>query len=836
MNVAKEHMEKYGNGHVEFRHFFTANQMKVEFIVGIACLVYSIIGLSFLGRRLVVEESNVLLEYGFFGAVAVIILIGVALYRFLPWKSDHSREIFASLITEFDILLYFIWGFVVIDISVSEGRTINYIPLLIVFAICTTLFYLFPAVYIFFYIFNGTIAILYFRVFNYIDMDMAIFVNILIFSGVLTVISLARYFTQKRSFESDCKIRDLSKELEEQLVILDYERQRADDANRAKGTFLTNMSHEIRTPINTVLGLDTMILRESKEANIKRFAKDIQSAGRSLLSLINDILDFSKIESGKMELVCANYELSGIINDVVNMIRPRAQEKELEFIVEVDEGTPDRLYGDEVRIKQVIVNLLTNAVKYTHKGSVKLSISSKTEGNVSRITVSVKDTGIGIKEEDISKLSEEFVRIEESRNRNIEGTGLGMNIVIQLLSLMGSKIEVESVYGEGSNFHFTLEQPVAGNKPIGKIDDILSSSADNEDYMASFIIPDARLLVVDDNAMNRNVFLELLKDLECKIDEAESGEQCLSLIKDTKYDIIFMDHMMPGMDGIETYKAMKEMQNHPNQETPVIILTANAISGAKEEYLSQGFNDYLSKPIDVDKLESMIGRFVSADKKQEAKRKVAQLGVDSGCELDLPFIDGVDWDGAMLKLRSEDLLKKSIESFMTMSGPDMSTLKKMYQDISTSSDENAFEAYRIKVHSMKSNAATIGAYHVAGLAKFLEYAARDMDRKTIDELMGTFEKQWQALRSAIEEAFGKKDTEREDLEPISEAVLTECLDILAEAMEEFDIDKADAVMEEFSEYSFPDGQRQLIENLNVAVMNMDADECLHTIEEIKRLI
>ncbi|MCR5428507.1 MAG: response regulator, partial [Lachnospiraceae bacterium] len=400
---------------------------------------------------------------------------------------------------------------------------------------------------------------------------------------------------------------------------LRQQREIADSANEAKSRFLANMSHEIRTPINAVLGLDEMILRESQEKSIRTYAADIMSAGKTLLSLINDILDFSKVEEGKMEIIPVQYDLSSLINDLVNMIRDRAAKKGLKFVVDVDRHIPHLLHGDEIRIKQCVMNLLTNAVKYTEKGTVTLRVtfapSEKGKKSV-MLGFAVEDTGIGMKQEDMDKLFSPYKRIEEKRNRLIEGTGLGMSITRQLLELMHAKLEVQSEYGKGSCFSFEVKQKVISWQEIGDYSDRLAESSENGPaYHELFHAPDARILVVDDTEMNLTVIRSLLKKTEIRIDTAERGRDALTLAAGNQYDAIFIDHMMPDMDGIETLEHLRE--SGKNTETPAIALTANAVSGAREMYLSAGFTDYLSKPVDGAKLEKLLSEVLPAEKLQK---------------------------------------------------------------------------------------------------------------------------------------------------------------------------------------------------------------------------
>ena len=365
-------------------------------------------------------------------------------------------------------------------------------------------------------------------------------------------------------------------------------KEEAEYANHAKSRFLANMSHEIRTPINAVLGLDEMILRESTEKEIRSYAHDIYTSANTLLSLINDILDSSKIESGKMEIVPVEYELITLVRDLVNMISQKARTKDLKLIINLDEKLPSKLFGDDVRIRQVVTNILTNAVKYTPQGFVTFSVSGRREEEDEILTFTVEDTGIGIKEEDLPKLFEEYQRIEEGRNRNIEGTGLGMNITIQLLALMGSHLEVSSVYGEGSKFWFNLRQKIVDDAPVGNFEESMNSPGERYSYEGGFEAPDAKILVVDDNEMNLKVFKSLLKITKIKVTTAAGGRQAIDLASKERFDIIFTDHMMPDMDGIETLHHLRELDNCNG--VPIYVLTANAVTGAREQYMEAGFD------------------------------------------------------------------------------------------------------------------------------------------------------------------------------------------------------------------------------------------------------
>ncbi len=413
------------------------------------------------------------------------------------------------------------------------------------------------------------------------------------------------------------KLSQMMDELEKQTKL-------ADAANEAKSNFLANVSHEIRTPMNAIVGMDEMILRESEDDRIKRYAGDIKSACYTLLSIINDILDLSKIESGKMELVPVEYDMSSVINDVVNMTEHKAKDKGLIFELFVEDNVPSVLYGDEIRVRQVMMNLINNAVKYTSVGKVSVKIGF--DHKKSHLRVSVSDTGMGIKKEDMEKLFESFQRLDETKNRNVEGTGLGLNITKNLIEMMGGFITVESEYGKGSVFTFEIVQQVINDTPIGDYNSRLEAARKAEDdHHANLYAPRARVLIVDDNEMNLEVITGLMEETGMQITTALSGRESIEILANNSFQIIFMDQMMPGMSGTE---ALKQIRNeHLCDDTPVIALTADAIVGARENYISEGFADYLAKPIMYPELEEMLKKYIPDDLKEKQKEKQVMLAV-----------------------------------------------------------------------------------------------------------------------------------------------------------------------------------------------------------------
>lgn len=378
-------------------------------------------------------------------------------------------------------------------------------------------------------------------------------------------------------------------------------------ADQAKSAFISNMSHEIRTPINAVLGMNEMIIREAQDEKIRAYAQDIKSASKLLLSIINDILDFSKIEAGKMEIIPVEYRPEDAIRNACNLIVSKLKEKRIDFELQIDPDIPCKLLGDEVRITQVVTNILTNAAKYTEKGKVTFSIeTTKVDERQVELRFTVQDTGIGMREEDMEKLFSAYTRLDEKRNRNIEGTGLGMSIVTRLLEQMGSSLEVESEYGAGSKFSFVIMQEIIDKTPLGEFNLAKSYSTElQEGGKEELLISKARILAVDDSQTNLRVLQALLKRTKAEVTLAKSGEQALNVLKKREIDLILLDHFMPDMDGVETLARIRQL-GAPFDRMPIIALTANVVSGAKEFYVDLGFDSFLEKPINVEQLENTL--------------------------------------------------------------------------------------------------------------------------------------------------------------------------------------------------------------------------------------
>ena len=469
----------------------------------------------------------------------------------------------------------------------------------------------------------------------YEEVTSQLIVNIIICTFVFIMIAIFYFVGHKN--EKDYAKRMEEMKLEEQRAsyerkVLELEKDAANASNKAKSDFLANMSHEIRTPMNAIIGMDEMILRTSPEDPVRKYALNIKSAGKTLLSIINGILDFSKIESGKMDLVPVDYSFASVMNDIVNMSLKKAEDKGLEYRMNVSEAIPSVLRGDEIRVRQVMLNLINNAIKYTHEGSVSVDVSFDRLEDT--LIFAVKDTGIGIKEEDLSKLFGSFERLEEDKNRNIEGTGLGLNIAMSLVRMMGGNIDVDSTYGEGTEFRATMRQEVVDPTPVGDLAQNISKLQESKDeYKPALIAPKAKVLIVDDNEMNLEVITALMRDTKIRITTALSGTDCIDILKNDKFDVILLDQMMPGLSGTKTLEIIRE--DHLADGTPIIALTADAIVGARESYIKEGFTDYLSKPVMYPELESVLlkymdERLLQPDAPKESGAAIASSPDDPG--------------------------------------------------------------------------------------------------------------------------------------------------------------------------------------------------------------
>lgn len=494
--------------------------------------------------------------------------------------------------------------------------------------------------------------------------------------------------------------------------------QEAEAANMAKSSFLANMSHEIRTPINAILGMNEMILREEKDPAIRGYAGNIQASGNSLLSIVSDVLDISKIESGKLEIIPVDYEVNSLISDCCNMAAGRAKAKELELLVECADNVPMKLCGDETHIRQIIMNLLTNAVKYTEKGTVKLIVSGRFTDGGFVLKVDVSDTGIGIAEENLPQLFTQFQRFDLQRNRNIEGTGLGLSIVKRLCDLMSGTITARSVLGSGSTFTVELPQKVVDSTPCGGVNLNYSAGAEHE-YHHSFEAPEAKILAVDDLPVNLLVIANLLKETRIKIDTAGSGRECLHKCSQQKYDLILMDHMMPEMDGVLTFEKLHGDKSSPNFKTPVIMLTANALAGMREQYMDVGFADYVSKPVRGAKLEEAIRRNLPESLIKPASPEIPAEAVStepSGFADICGAVPELNVNAALQYCcGSAELLNDLLHDF---------TENDHFSDLKAAFEEKRWEDYRRHAHSLKSTSLMIGLTGLSERARASELALK----------------------------------------------------------------------------------------------------------------
>lgn len=628
-------------------------------------------------------------------------------------------------------------------------------------------------------------------------------------------------------------------ELEKKNIELENAMIDARKASRARDVFLANMSHEIRTPINTMLGLNELILRESQDETIRGYALDIKQAGTILLSLVSDILDFSKLQSGKMELAEGTYDISSLLNDLINSVSIPLRKKKLRLSLDIAPDIPYKLSGDEVHLRQIIGNLLSNAVKYTQTGTVTLRLSwEKQEKDMLLLKIMVEDTGIGVKEKDIARIFETFNRLDMKASRNEEGTGLGLAVTHQLVGMMGGKLEVKSEYGKGSVFSFAIPQKIINPSPLGDFQEQYDKSVKNSiSYREKFIAPLAKILVVDDNAMNLAVAQDLLRKTKLQIDVASSGGECLEMLKRKEYHLICMDHMMPVMDGVQTLRAIRELEDNPSRNIPVIALTANAVVGAREFYLKAGFEDYLSKPIEPDKLEDMLIQYLPKELvyltedeeiSVENDDHIGGLNEEKLTDMGINAANGLKYMGG-----SRALYEKVLRDFREILHEKEEQLKNMLgkEDVS---------GYAIIVHALKGNARNVGADELAEEAFELEKKSKDGKLEEVEVqspilfgMMRTLgENLDRYLETEVSSCHMEKEEEPAEKQQITEDVWREKLLRLYQQLDDFDGESVMESLAEFKKYQLAEERRKMLRLCEKAVNDFAYDVAMEIVSSV----
>ena len=612
-------------------------------------------------------------------------------------------------------------------------------------------------------------------------------------------------------------LKDLTRQNEELLNMS----MKAEVASRSKSDFLARMSHEIRTPMNSIIGMSALAWRNYGKPHGLEYIIDIKQAATNLLSIINDILDFSKIESQRMEIARDRYDTASLLNDVLVILRVRLEKKEVKFSADIDETIPAFMVGDAARIRQILLNLLSNAVKYTEKGFVKFSARWKREpDNTAVLSFTVEDSGIGIREEDMEKLFDTFSRLDVKRNTSVEGTGLGLSISRSLCRAMGGDITVTSEYGKGSVFTAILPQIIALDKPMGALN--IKTTANGETSEAPrFTAPGFRVLVVDDVVSNLKVAGGLLAFYEMTVDTCLSGNEALSLVRENDYGLVLMDHMMPGMDGIETTAAIRALGGK-FETLPIAALTANAIVGMKEMFLANGFDDFLAKPVEIPMLNQLLERWVPEEQRRAARAHAIRL--PAAREF---VIEGVDTaKGTAMTGGVEGIYREVLEQYCR-------DAEERFEFLNVTYAESDLKNFITQVHALKSASESIGAADLSEEAKALEDAGRREDMAFIRERAGVFHENFANLVKRVSAALGEvnKVNEANEVNKKSPDEIAPLFMRLKEALAARDVRTADAVLDELSSMPLEPRMKNTVSVVSDLVLISEFAKAANTLEK-----